>query len=62
MGVLTHAKCRGLHLGQFLLKARAIRDWPPSVPLHLSWHGAFADLLSDIRETTAPLLQQADAS
>ena len=48
-----------LHLGQFLLKARAIRDWPPSVPLHLTWHEAFADLLSDIRREAAPLLQAA---
>jgi hypothetical protein len=32
-----------LHLGQFLLKAKAIRDWPPSVPLHLTWHDAFAE-------------------
>ncbi|MBR6745414.1 MAG: hypothetical protein IKM00_09405 [Clostridia bacterium] len=48
-----------LHLSQFRLKARAIRDWPPSVPLHLSWSGAFADLLSDIRETTSPILQAA---
>lgn len=48
-----------LHLGQFLLKARAIRDWPPSVPLHLTWHGAFASLLSDIRREAAPLLQAA---
>ena len=48
-----------LHLGQFLLKARAIRDWPPSVPLHLTWHEAFADLLSDIRREAAPLLQSA---
>ena len=48
-----------LHLGQFLLKARAIRDWPPSVPLHLSWHEAFAELLSDIRREAKPLLQAA---
>ncbi len=48
-----------LHLGQFLLKAKAIRDWPPSVPLHLTWHEASADLLSDIRETAAPLLKSA---
>ena len=48
-----------LHLGQFLLKARAIRDWPPSVPLHLSWHCAFAELLSDIRKSAAPLLRSA---
>ncbi len=48
-----------LHLGQFLLKAQAIRDWPPSVPLHLSWHEAFADVLEEIRTSTAPLLNAA---
>lgn len=48
-----------LHLGQFSLKARAIRDWPPSMPLHLSWHDAFADLLSDIRRLAEPLLEKA---
>lgn len=48
-----------LHLGQFLLKAKAIRDWPPSVPLHLTWHDAFASVLDVIRETTSPLLAAA---
>ena len=48
-----------LHLGQLLLKARAIRDWPPSVPLHLTWHGAFSEMLEGIREKSAPLLQAA---
>lgn len=48
-----------LHLGQFLLKAQAIRDWPPSVPLHLTWHGAFAELLEKIRKEAKPLLQTA---
>jgi hypothetical protein len=48
-----------LHLGQLLLKARAIRDWPPSVPLHLTWHGAFAELLDHIRKRAEPLLQMA---
>lgn len=45
-----------LHLGQFLLKAQAIRDWPPSIPLHLTWHEAFADVLEEIRKSSAPLL------
>jgi len=48
-----------LHLGQFLLKAHAIRDWPPSVPLHLTWHEAFASVLAQIREHAAPLLTAA---
>ena len=48
-----------LHLGQFVLKARAIRDWPPSVPLHLSWHDAFADVLREVRRLAEPLLSAA---
>lgn len=48
-----------LHLGQFVLKARAIRDWPPSVPLHLSWHDAFADVLNEVRASTSSLLTAA---
>ena len=48
-----------LHLGQFLLKAQAIRDWPPSVPLHLTWHEAFASVLDEIRKLSSPLLTAA---
>ncbi|MBQ9747766.1 MAG: hypothetical protein IJV98_03175, partial [Clostridia bacterium] len=48
-----------LHLGQLVLKARAIRDWPPSVPLHLTWHDAFAAVLAEIRERSEPLLTSA---
>ncbi|MBQ8497900.1 MAG: hypothetical protein IJ489_10680 [Clostridia bacterium] len=48
-----------LHLGQFVLKAQAIRDWPPSVPLHLTWHDAFADVLKRIRYLSKPLLEKA---
>ena len=48
-----------LHLGQFLLKAQAIRDWPPSVPLHLTWSGAFSEVLGDIRKSARPLLEKA---
>ena len=48
-----------LHLGQYSLKAQAIRDWPPSVPLHLTWHEGFADLLSQIRDAAKPLLTKA---
>lgn len=48
-----------LHLGQFSLKARAIRDWPPSVPLHLNWKDAFSDVLTNIRRSARPLLQAA---
>lgn len=48
-----------LHLGQLLLKAQAIRDWPPSVPLHLTWSEAFSELLNDIRTSAQPLLEKA---
>ena len=48
-----------LHLGQLSLKAQAIRDWPPSVPLHLTWHEAFAEVLSEIRKKAQPLLKSA---
>lgn len=26
-----------MHLQQYQLKAEAIRDWPPSIPLHMNW-------------------------
>ncbi len=38
------------HLAQYNLKAQAIRDWPPSVPFHLSWKEAFSEALERIRE------------
>ena len=38
------------HLSQYQLKANAIRDWPPSMPLHLSWKEAFPKILAMLRE------------
>ena len=37
------------HLSQYNLKASAIRDWPPSMPLHLSWKSAFPQVLERLR-------------
>jgi len=38
------------HLSQYELKASAIRDWPPSMPLHLSWRKAFPHVLAELRD------------
>lgn len=38
------------HLSQYTLKAQAIRDWPPSTPLHISWREAFPEALFRITE------------
>lgn len=38
-----------LHLSQYDLNSRAIRDWPPSQPLHLSWKEAYASVLAKVR-------------
>jgi len=37
------------HLSQYNLKASAIRDWPPSMPLHLSWKEVFPQILEELR-------------
>ncbi len=49
-----------LHLCQLKLSANGIRDWPPSVPFHLTWHEGYAETLELIRKETKPLLAQAD--
>lgn len=41
------------HLSQYELKASAIRDWPPSMPLHLSWAEAFPAVIAKLREYAA---------
>lgn len=46
-----------LHIAQYRLIANAIRDWPPSVPLHLTWHEGFADTLREIRKEAAPRIE-----
>lgn len=39
-----------LHLQQFDLKGKAIRDWPPSLPLHMTWRKGFAGIIKEIRQ------------
>ncbi|MGH7953273.1 MAG: hypothetical protein ACREFE_15335 [Limisphaerales bacterium] len=38
-----------LHLSQYELNSAAIRDWPPSQPLHLSWCEVFPEVLKHVR-------------
>ena len=38
-----------LHLSQYQLTSAAIRDWPPSQPLHLNWVSAYPELLRRVR-------------
>lgn len=38
------------HLSQYVLKAEAIRDWPPSLPFDVSWKEAFPTVLRQIQE------------
>lgn len=38
-----------LHLQQFRLDSAAIRDWPPSQPLNLSWRDAYPEVLDRVR-------------
>lgn len=44
-----------LHLAQFRLKSEAVHDWPPSMPLHLTWRHALPAVLDDIRSKVAEL-------
>ena len=39
-----------LHLSQYQLTSAAIRDWPPSQPLHLNWAAAYPELLRRVRK------------
>ncbi|MFC5648592.1 hypothetical protein ACFPYJ_05520 [Paenibacillus solisilvae] len=39
-----------LHLNQMKLKSQAIRDWPPSMPSHVSWRDGFPALLASLKE------------
>lgn len=43
------------HLNQLKLKSEAIRDWPPSMPSHMTWRDAFPALLQSIQEQAALL-------
>ncbi|WMJ86196.1 hypothetical protein [Anaerocolumna sp. MB42-C2] len=39
-----------LHLQQFQLKGEAIRDWPPSLPLHMTWKHGLTSVIQEIRQ------------
>ncbi|WP_139995559.1 hypothetical protein [Paenibacillus paridis] len=43
------------HLNQLKLKSEAIRDWPPSMPSHMSWRDAFPALLASLQKKAALL-------
>lgn len=50
-----------LHLSQYDLNSKAIRDWPPSQPLHLSWTEAYSEVLAKVRhQLTTPPAPAAD--
>lgn len=42
-----------LHLGQYRLDTPAIRDWPPSQPLHLNWRAAYPEVLRRVKRELA---------
>ncbi|AJY76886.1 hypothetical protein [Paenibacillus beijingensis] len=46
-------RCFVIHLNQFRLTTQAIRDWPPSMPSHLTWKDAFPALLAAIQRDAA---------
>ncbi|WP_350348868.1 hypothetical protein ABIQ69_02725 [Agromyces sp. G08B096] len=42
-----------LHLSQYRLDSAAIEDWPPSHPRHVSWSGAYREVLDAVRARLA---------
>lgn len=40
-----------LHLSQYRLDSAAIADWPPSLPLHVTWQDAFRTVISRVRSS-----------
>jgi len=38
-----------MHSSQHRLDSAAMRDWPPSQPLHLTWREAHAEILRRVR-------------
>jgi hypothetical protein len=42
-----------MHLSQYRLDSAAIRDWPPSQPLHLTWTEAYPELLRRVKTKLA---------
>lgn len=49
-----------LHLNQLRLSSHAIRDWPPSIPCHVTWREAFPQLLRNARKAASGHRGQAD--
>lgn len=51
-----------LHQSHLRLKAQALRDWPPSIPKHLSWQPIFTEVLNEVKKiyqsknSTSPVL------
>jgi len=41
------------HLSQYRLDSAAIRDWPPSEPLHLTWREAFPEVIARVKRELA---------
>ncbi|MFT8317344.1 MAG: hypothetical protein ABF651_03580 [Sporolactobacillus sp.] len=39
-----------IHINQYTFKTQAMKDWPPSIPNHLSWKKVFPSLMKDIYE------------
>ncbi|MGW9114090.1 hypothetical protein [Microbacterium sp. NPDC055683] len=50
-----------LHLSQYRLDSEAIEDWPPSHPRHVSWAGAYAEVLASVRADLARAAAPGDA-
>ncbi|MDQ0873347.1 hypothetical protein QFZ77_002006 [Paenibacillus sp. V4I3] len=44
-----------LHLNQLKLNTKAIQDWPPSMPSHVTWKDAFPALLASLQDQAALL-------
>ena len=42
-----------LHLYHYHLNSAAVRDWPPSIPNHLTWRDAFPAVIRELRQRTA---------
>ncbi|MEC0267221.1 hypothetical protein [Paenibacillus anseongense] len=43
------------HLNQLKLNTKAVQDWPPSMPSHVTWKDAFPALLASIKAQSALL-------
>lgn len=39
-----------LHQSHLRLNAQALKDWPPSIPKHLTWQPLFSEVLKEVRQ------------